>query len=282
MLTFYELATTAFDPIHHFWDQPRTKRLVAIVQVFAFLLGLAGIALNRAGWLPPGVAALTPLSYYSAINLAFTLVLIQEVVDLVFTLPCSVSKAVGKQIEILCLIMLRNAFKELSHFPVPLHLTAELEPLLPMLADGAGALLIFIGLGFYYRIHRQRPSGQKRPWLYSFVALKKFLALVLLLVFVGLCASVGLGMHLGEPEVFFEIFYTVLVFSDILLVLLSHCFLPNFISIFRNSGFALVTLLLRLSLASPAFMSPLLGVLAVGLAISISAAYNVFFKERST
>ena len=277
MSTFYELATDLFDPLHSFWEHPKTRRVVAVSQVVAFLIGLLGIELNIRGLLPPFLARMTPTSHFYAINLAFTLVLIQEVVDLIFVLPCSVTKSLGKQFEVLCLILLRDAFKELVHLHEPVILADSLNVLLPMLCDGAGALLVFIGLGLYYRRYRCRPKTQAGPWLYPFVAFKKFLAFVLLLFFLSFGAWVAWHSAAdGAPHNFFSVFYTVLIFSDILIVLLSHTYQPAFHSVFRNSGFALATLLIRFALAAPAYYAPAIGIAAMAMAYGVSRASEAF------
>jgi len=274
-------ATYLFDPLHAFWEKPRTKRGFAIIQVAAFLLGLCGIELNRRGLMPAPLADITPVSHFYAIKLAFTLVLIQEVIDLVFTLPCSVSKAVGKQFEILALILLRNSFKELVHFKEPIEIASGIGPILPIIADAAGALCIFVGLGLYYRLV-SRKHGKKAEALYRFVAAKKLVALVLLAVFFGVAVMViaDSAFH-GETDPFFEIFYTILIFSDILLVLISHLHLPSFHSIFRNSGFAVSTLLIRMALAAPAYYDAAIGVCAMAFAICLALAYNYFGPETA-
>ena len=280
MITFYEFATNLFDPLHSFWERPRTRRVVAVSQVVAFVIGLIGIELNLRGLLPPALARMTPTSHFYAINLAFTLVLIQEVVDLIFVLPCSVTKSLGKQFEVLCLILLRDAFKELVHLHEPIILIDSVPILLPMLSYGAGALLVFLGLGLYYRRYRTRAQAPKGPWLYPFVAFKKFLALCLLVFFL----SYGLWMAwesavTGHLHEFFSVFYTVLIFSDIFIVLLSHTYQSAFQSVFRNSGFALATLLIRFALAAPAYYAPLLGVSAIAFAYGVSLASEVFEKD---
>lgn len=280
MMTFYEFATNLFDPLHVFWEHPKTRRAVAMSQVAAFCLGLIGIELNRRGLLPPALARLTPASHFYAINLAFTLVLIQEVTDLIFVLPCSVTKSMGKQFEILCLILLRDAFKELVHLHEPIVLIESLHVLLPMLADGVGALLCFIGLGLYYRRYRRRPQAPKGPWLYPFVAYKKFLAFCLLIFFLcfGLWVTWQSAVK-GEVHEFFTVFYTVLIFSDIFIVLLSHTYQPAFQSVFRNSGFALATLFIRFALAAPAYYAPMLGVSGIAFAYGVFVASEVFEKD---
>jgi hypothetical protein len=280
MYSFYELSTNIFDPIHSFWERPKTKQTVAVIQVAAFLLGILGIELNRRGLLPPLLARVTPSHHGYAINLAFTLVLAQEVIDLIFALPCSISKSVGKQFEILCLIMIRNSFKELVHFNEPFVLGEDPSLLYPMIADGVGALLIFLGLSGYLRIHK-RTAVRKRPWLYSFVAMKKFLSLTLLAIFFALALYVGWDSYgKGAPQPFFDVFYTLLIFCDILIVLISHIYQPAFRYVFRNSGFALCTLLIRLALAAPPIMAPILGVVSILVAIGISLAYKSFSEEQ--
>lgn len=280
MYRFYELSTNIFDPIHSLWERPRTKQTVAIIQVAAFLLGILGIELNRRGLLPPVLARVAPSHHGYAINLAFTLVLAQEVIDLIFALPCSISKSVGKQFEILCLIMIRNSFKELVNFNEPFVLGEDPSLLYPMIADGVGALLIFLGLSGYLRIHK-RTTARKRPWLYPFVAMKKFLSLLLLAVFFGLALFVGWESYVkGAPQPFFDVFYTLLIFCDILIVLISHIYQPAFRYVFRNSGFALCTLLIRLALAAPPIMAPTLGVVSILVAIGISLAYKSFDEEQ--
>ena len=83
MMTFYEFSTNLFDPLHSFWENPKTRRAVAMSQVAAFCIGLVGIELSRRGLLPPALARLTPTSHFYAINLAFTLVLIATTKPLV-------------------------------------------------------------------------------------------------------------------------------------------------------------------------------------------------------
>jgi len=280
MMTFYELATDIFDPVLAFWENQKTRRIVSVTQVAAFLLGIIGIELNALGLLPAPLAHITPSSHFYAINLAFTLVLIQEVVDLIFVLPCSVTKSLGKQLEILSLILLRDAFKELVNLHEPIVLVDSLHVILPMLCDGAGALFVFVGLGYYYQRYRRRAKVPAGPWLYPFVAFKKFLAMLLLLFFLifGLWVTWQSAVD-GVPHNFFPVFYTVLIFSDILIVLLSHTYQPMFHAVFRNSGFALATLLIRFALGAPAYYAPLLGVIAMAFAFGISVGCDAFTPD---
>ncbi|MBG0777492.1 MAG: hypothetical protein H0S85_13795 [Desulfovibrionaceae bacterium] len=276
MQIFYNAATYLFDPLHNLWESPRTERVVGGLLTLFFLGALLTIECNRQGWLPPSLASITPTNHFHAVGLAFTLVLVLEVVGLVFTLPCSLSKSVGKQLEILALILLRNAFKELAFFPEPIALES-VGPVLPLLASGVGALVIFVLLGFYYRMVQQKSLLKSGVDRYRFVAMKKAVALFLLGLFV-VTGAWDMYLHYthGPAYEFFETFYTVLIFSDILLVLLSQQFLPAFHAIFRNSGYALATVLMRLALTAPHYYDAALGTAAAAFAVLITLAYRYF------
>jgi len=114
------LFSNTFDVIHTFWEKERTHQFVSVLLIVIFILSLGVIEINRQGWLPVNFSSLISTSHYFAINLAFSLVLILEVISLIFALPSSMSKALGKQFEILALIFLRSSFKELSKLPEPI------------------------------------------------------------------------------------------------------------------------------------------------------------------
>jgi hypothetical protein len=278
----FERVTYIFDPLHQFWERERMHRRLALGLIVVFLAAMVGIELNRQGLLPATLAAHTPTNHFHAVNLAFTLVLVLEVVSLIFTLPCSFSKSVGKQFEILSLILLRDAFKELSYFTEPITVVgSELTPVFHILGYGFGALAVFALLGVYYRIQPEKKQGMGLPHdLFRFVAAKKGIALLLLFTF----AILGLGnlfnIISGLPRIdFFPVFYTLLIFTDILVVLISQCFRPSFHAVFRNSGYALCTLFIRLALAAPPMYDVALGIVAALFAIALTLAWTRVFTN---
>jgi len=281
MQSLYEITTNVFEPISRFWSSERTERAVSGVLVLLFLVALAGIECKRQGFLPPALAAITPSNHFHAVSLAFTLVLILEVIGLIFVLPCSFSKSVGKQFEILSLILLRNSFKALVDLPEPIHLTGDWSPVLTIAAEGVGALLVFALLGFYYKVqnpnYRTAKSGYRR---YCFIASKKMVAMVLLVIFSVLGGkALWQGITGHHTFDFFDTFYTVLIFADILLVLLSQRFLPGYQAVFRNSGYALSTLFIRLALAAPPPYNILLGIGAAVFAVAMTLIFNAFYAQ---
>ena len=268
----YERITYAFDPLHHLWENARIHKKISVGLVVFFLGAVCLIEIKRRGLLPAEVGAIIPNNHFYAVQYAFTVVLILEVISLVFTLPCSFSRSVGKQFEILSLILMRNAFKELAQLPEPVTFEGSKEAILYIISDGFGALLIFGLLGLYYYIqNRVADEAMKPKDLYSFVAAKKGIALILLAAFTYMGINSAILTLTGtEHTDFLYDFYTLLILTDILVVLISQCFHPSFFTIFRNSGFALSTLLIRLALAAPPFYNVLLGAAAAVFAILLT------------
>ncbi len=268
----YERITYIFDPLHHLWEHEKIHRKISFILVIFFLTALFLIELKRLGVLAPSIATLLPKNHFSAVQYAFTVVLILEVISLVFTLPCSFSRSVGKQFEILSLILMRNAFKELAEFPEPVTFIGNEQAILRIVSDGFGALLIFALLGFYYFTQSKvKDDGMLKTDLFMFVAAKKGIALILLALFVYMGTNSAILTITGKEHTdFLYDFYTLLILTDILVVLISQCFQPSFYTVFRNSGYALSTLLIRLALAAPPFYNILLGVAAAAFAILLT------------
>lgn len=275
----YDRTTYIFDPLHHFWEHEHVHKKISFGLVLFFLTSLVGIELNRHNLLPGQISTLVPDNHFYAVLAAFTVVLILEVISLIFTIPCSFSKSVGKQFEILSLILMRNAFKELTYFSEPIIFEGNQHAVLSILSDGFGALLIFALLGYYYIVQSRGEKDRMKPAdLYSFVAAKKGIALLLLLFFTVMGIRSAVATVLGIPHNdFLHDFYTVLILADILVVLISQCFQPSFYAIFRNSGFALSTLLIRIALAAPAFYNVLLGLAAAIFAILLTKISQLLF-----
>ncbi len=283
MSFFYDKITYIFDPLHHLWEHEKMHRKISYGLVLFFLCSIISIELNRRNLLPGSLAAVVPKNHFFAVQAAFTVVLILEVISLVFTIPCSFSRSVGKQFEILALILMRNAFKELSYFPEPITFLGNEQAVLYILSDGFGALLIFALLGYYYTVQPRTTDEKMQPAdLYSFVAAKKGIALILLSIFIFMGINSALATLTGtEHTDFLYGFYTLLILTDILVVLISQCYQPSFYAVFRNSGFALSTLIIRIALAAPPFFNVLLGLAAALFAILLTlVSRGLFLKKK--
>lgn len=281
MNTLFARITYIFDPLQTIYEHERVHRKISVVLVLLFLCSLVAIELRRRGLLPQELAALVAGNHFFAVHAAFTVILVLEVISLIFVLPCSFSRSLGKQFEILSLILIRNAFKELSYFGEPLGYEGNVDKILHILASGFGALLIFALLGVYYKIQRRSEEDSRHMDLYSFVASKKAISLMLLVSFISMG---GYSMYqslsgIEHPD-FIHNFYTQLILTDILIVLVSQCFHPSAKMMFRNSGYALSTLMIRLALVAPVYYNVLLGAAAMIFAILLTLVSQHLFQER--
>lgn len=259
------------------------QRRVALCILIIYLLAMVGIELNRRGLLPPQVAALTPTSHFHAISLAFTFILGLEIMGLILTISCSLSRSLGKQLEILALILLRDAFKVLSVLPEPVNLADNPEPIVHIAAAGSTALAIFVCIGIYGKLRHMHQNYITNPEeRMRYVMSKKLMALVLFCVFFGFALHDGwLFLVRGVESRFFETIYTVLIFSDIALVLIAQRFMPTFHAVFRNSGFVIATLVMRLSLSVSWPWNCLASIFAAVYVLALTWATQYFAPERA-
>ena len=260
--------------LHRGWESKNVQHLVATALITIFVGALVLIELRRIGILP---ISWMPSNHFHAVRLGFNLLLVVEVIGLVFGLTGSPGRTLGRQFEILSLILLRQSLKELVHASEPLR-WEDLHPFVwPMVADAAGAVAVFALVGLFYRLQREQDETPERtPEL--FAASKEAVALVVLAIFLVLAGrgvSDALLGHEGASayDSFFATLYTVLVFADLTIVFLSlrHSF--SYEDVFRASGYAVVTVLIRIALTAPPYLNAGLGVGACLLGIALAAAY---------
>jgi len=269
-----------FDWIELHLESKQGMKFFASLLVSFFVAAIVVIELNRRHLVPEPLASHFSLSHLSAIEQAFNLLLALEVMSLILSLSHSVTKSVGKQFEILSLILLRDTFKEFSHFSEPLAWVEIAPALSSIVASAIGALLIFVVLGFYYKIQKSHPISKDEKVRSHFILAKKLIALLLLVSFVGICVTDLWGYFaLGLPENAFASFYTVLIFSDVLIVLISLRYSSHYLVSFRNSGYAVATVLIRLALIAPITISAVIGVGTTLFALCITLAYNAFVPK---
>jgi hypothetical protein len=91
----------------------------------------------------------------------------------------------------------------------------------------------------------------------------------------------------GKPDltfqhinnVFFEHFFSVLIITDVLLLLFSLYYTDAFHKIMRNSGFIISTILLRLSFSTGGLLNVLLVLAAVVFGLLMLVLHNAFEKR---
>ena len=280
-------AGRVFDALEQRWERLATQRRVASVLVVVFAVGLALVEVRRLHWLPAEWAERMPSNHFEAILLPFTLLLLAEVISLVFAIAQSVATAVGKQLEIMSLILIRQSFKELTFFPEPIvwsTTSSEItQRVLFIISDAVGALVIFGLLVIYFKLQTHRPISRDPDDQSSFVAAKKSIAVLLLVCLAVIAVEVVYAwIATGAEHSFFEIFYTLLIFTDVLIVLISLRYSVAYPVVFRYFGFAVATVMIRLALTAPRVVDAGLGVCASLFAIALTWVYNRTVSDGMT
>ncbi len=274
-----DLVNQTYHPLNEFWESRRTNYFLSGMLVTVFVLCMVVAACNYFGWLPAG-GLLGRVHFLQAVEVSFTLLLFFEMISLVFVIPQSIANSIGKQIEILSLVLLRSSFKEFSHYHFQLPLQSQLESVYKMVSDGVGALLVFWLLSTYYGVQRHRAITQQGD-RQQFVALKQFIALLVLVTLIGLSGYDLL--HLLRNGVWthsVDRFYLILIFADLLFMLVAFRYTLHYPDIFRYSAFVLVTVFIRFSLLAPVYYNALLSLFSVLFAIAVVHFHNVFTDGR--
>ncbi len=265
-----------FDKIYFIWELRRTHQMLASILVLTFIISLAMSLLVSTGLIADSLLYIFPKSIFHAIEISFSMLLIIEVVGLVFTLSHSISSSLVKQIEILSLILLRSAFKQFGEF-YEQNNWSDFEPVISMLSDAFGAMIIFIIILLINKTLKHTPITDDPESQTRFIMFKKIAGLILFVVFLssGLY-DVGLYLVHSQPFDFFKNFYTILIFTDIFLVLLSLRYNYSYIVVFRNSAYAVATIIIRMALSAPIYYNIGLGILASLFVLGVSFFYTKY------
>ncbi len=266
---------SAYDRVENKWHTLQKSKLISNIVILFFVGGVFASILSYCGFID------LKLGKFFAIELAFSVLLFVEVFDLFFIITHSVADSVGKQFEIISLILLRSSFKELGHLNLDVSMDlASLQSLLPVLVDAFGAVVIFFITVLFYRKQRHVQITKSAEEKAHFVLQKKVVAAFMLLFFsCQIIYSIFLFFTSKTiNENLFNQLYTALVFSDILILILSLRYSNLFVHLFRYSSFALATVILRLSLSAPQYINVVLTVSAGLFALVVSNLYNYLNK----
>ncbi|MEC8425199.1 MAG: hypothetical protein VX000_15550 [Myxococcota bacterium] len=281
----------------------RMEQVMIRVSLLGLSLHLLLVWLGRAGWLPANVADAVGTSFLGALYTPFSFVLFYEVLLLVLALPASMTISLGKQFEIVSLVLLRSVFKDVADFEALASVGNQQETLTAILWDmGGGAAMFALLAGFYHVSRRSprraavRPLTTMRPRVAHFVAHKRALALLLAVLLCLLAAGHLAGwlldtyhvVHLGQvstldvDRIFYEDLFTVMVFVDVVVLLLSMELDSAYPMVFRNAGYVVSTILLRFSLSLGKPWNVTLAVLAVLFGILVAATFRYWrWLDRS-
>ncbi len=266
-------------PLELFWQGKKIAKLQSILLIAIFILSMGLALINHTSFIfMPRLFG--HIHFLQAIEISFTLLLFFEMISLVFVIPQSIANSIGKQIEILSLVLLRSSFKEFSHFDFHIPVQNQLQSVYKMISDGVGSSILFFLLSVYYNIQQHRSVTALTDKV-QFIILKQYIAL---LVFISLffleTNDVYNFINTGVWVQSIDQFYMILIFADLLFMLVAFRYTLHYPDVFRYAAFVLVTVFIRLSLTAPVYYNALLALFAVLFAIAVAHAHNIFTQGR--
>ena len=275
----------------------RSERIIINIAIVSFVIHLAIIALNDLNLLGSAILGELFTNPISAIYTPFSFILVYEVYLLIYYLPKSMTIYIGKQYEIIMLIIIRRLYKDLSNISLEGNWLESAENL-QFIYDIIATIILFLLIHLFYKMNKFRVRKllkltETRPELIRFVKFKKALAVLLVPTFIVIALfnlfdwathitelQSGLKKGLDINAVFFDDFFTVLILVDVLLVLFSFAHTDKFNKVIRNSGFVISTILVKLSFSVTGLQNVVLIISAVAFGVVILWIHKLFEQNK--
>ena len=256
----------------------QVRKFGLVAAIVGFVIHLVLWFTYQIGILEVGSASTDLLdSPLDALYTPFSILLAYEVYQLIRAIPESFSTAVGKQFEIVTLLVVRDIFKRLSELEFSGDWTIDSELKLIIIECFTFITLFTTSLIYRANSNTDAKVDFKDSDLLNFVQNKQKIAVVLLATYLVVAMfsfsnwiiSVGEGDGSVTREIFFLDFFTILILADILILLISYGYSTDFTNLARNTGFILSTVVLRVAIGATGVSSMILFVLGGLLGIAV-------------
>jgi len=256
----------------------QVRKFGLVAAIVGFVIHLLLWFTYQIGILEVGSASTDLLdSPLDALYTPFSILLAYEVYQLIRAIPESFSTAVGKQFEIVTLLVVRDIFKRLSELEFSGDWTIDSELKLIIIECFTFITLFTTSLIYRANSNTDAKVDFKDSDLINFVQNKQKIAVVLLATYLVVAMfsfsnwiiSVGEGDGSVTREIFFLDFFTILILADILILLISYGYSTDFTNLARNTGFILSTVVLRVAIGATGVSSMILFVLGGLLGIAV-------------
>ena len=275
-----------------------SEQIIINIAIFSFVVHLILIFLNNFGVFGDQYESSGFFSNpIAAIYTPFSFILLYEVYLLIYYLPKSMTIYIGKQYEIIMLIVIRRLYKDLSQLELSNNWFTIQEDL-QFTYDLLATIILFILIHLFYKMNKNRVRKllkltETRPEIISFIQIKKVIALILIPLFIVMAmyafGNWAYATLINPSEItdlaninnlFFDEFFTVLILVDVLLLLFSFTHTDKFNKVIRNSGFVISTILVKLSFGTEGLLNSVLIVTAVSFGVLILWIHMMFEKNK--
>lgn len=225
-------------------------------------------------------------SPFSALYTPFSILLAYEAYQLIREIPTSFSNSVGKQFEIVTLLVVRDIFKGLSQIDFVDKWNVDENIAFLLLECLAFLILFYASMNYRKSNISLMVSTMNVTSIKAYVKSKRIIAQLLLVSYL-LIASLAFGGWLmgvvnghgdADRKIFFLDFFTLLILADILILIIFYKHSDDFYALARNTGFVLATVLLRVAIGASGVSSIILFIVSGVLGISILRISLHFYK----
>jgi hypothetical protein len=274
-----------------FSDKTRNsiQTITTTLAVLGFIIHLILIGLSS--------IAIIDLSSYglfdnpiNSIYTPFSFILIYEIYLLVFYLPRSFTTSLLKQFEIISLILVRRVFADITKIDFTTVSMAN-KDLKSLFVDLLAVLVLALTILLFYKAKsklEETPQDKFDLILEKrFNNLKKYVSSALIIILgcisvihlIDFLYSAFYGQHLFASikndlnSIFYKDFFTALILTDVLILLLSYSFFQDYFRLLRNTGFVIATILIRLSFGVEGILNIILILSSAGFVYAILLIY---------
>jgi len=270
----------------------KSEEVILIIAIASFIIHLMIIYMVDFGFISLNTSSELLKNPIAAIYTPFSFILVYEVFLLVYYLPKSFTTYIGKQYEIITLIIIRRLFKDLSNLTLSTN-WFEINYDLQFTYDIIASILLFFLIYLFYKQGKKKDiTGVKieTEQIKRFIKIKKILAALLVptLVVVAIYSFINWFTGIINPiehpavsfkninNIFFEQFFNILIITDVIILLFSFFHTDEFHKVIRNSGFIISTILIRLSFSVTGLLNIILIVSAIAFGLLILIIHNKF------
>ncbi|MEY2950519.1 MAG: hypothetical protein RLZZ248_1720 [Bacteroidota bacterium] len=273
----------------------RLELVTVFVAIIGFFVHLALIALNKLTYIKILDSDLLQ-NPINSIYTPFSFILIYEIYLLVYFLPRSFTTTLLKQFEIISLILIRRVFGDITKIDFTI-VSFSNTSLVNLFIDLAAVLILAVTILYFNkmkeRLTQQNANKEVLPSDLLFGKIKKTIAaaLILLLVIIS-------GIHIFDfsflqftgnhafptmkndlNSIFYKDFFTALILTDVLILLISYGFSQDYFRLLRNTGFVIATILLRLSFGATGLLNVVFVITGAFFGLAILSVFLNYQKE---
>lgn len=239
------------------------EKLTIIISIISFLAHLFIISIVTYGLVDiPGIEA---GNYLKALATPFSFILIFEVFILLVSVRESILVSLGRQFQVISLVIIRNVFKDIGQLGTVTDIPQDTQLIAVIFLYIGTAITMFLGTSIYYLFIKKLLEIDETE-LQVAEGLQKIektitLGLIIFFIIFSFFYFISVDNILQTSIQFtgfnldglFKIIFTMMIFADVLILLINFIYNNSFTLIFRNASIVVASILLRLGLTTSAY-----------------------------